>query len=189
MGFCAKPPASASQLAARMPLGLPITRPATIPSGTGASSLASVSPASETPALAKANSGKITKAIQGCNCSSRRSSREVPWAPLGEGDGRGDHHPRQRGVNARLQDAQPDRQANEQIGRQPCHAGAVQDGKHARRAGGGQERAPVQIAGMRMLPKSSRMASASRKILSDQGTCRRAMPARRPQRQCRSPPE
>ena len=47
----------------------------------GPSSQASVAPASETPALAKANSGKIAKATKGCSRSSRRSSSGALYGP------------------------------------------------------------------------------------------------------------
>ncbi|MOA11855.1 hypothetical protein D3C78_1318140 [compost metagenome] len=54
-----------------MPSGLPINRPAIIPSGSIEVSPESVTPCNDTPALAKAKSGKIINATHGCRtCSS-----------------------------------------------------------------------------------------------------------------------
>ena len=47
-----------------------------MPSGIGSSRLSSDSPCSETPALAKANSGSTAKATQGCRFSSSCSSSD-----------------------------------------------------------------------------------------------------------------
>ena len=161
-----------------MPSGLPMNRPSAMPSGTGSSSLASDSPCSDTPALAKANSGSTPKATQGCRLSSSCSSSDgspAPW--LVSGMAMRDDHAGQRRVHARLQHAHPDEDASQQIGRQPRHAARVQERQStASPAQASGQRQPVTgrrcrtAAMMRMAPRSSRMASASRKILSDEGT-------------------
>ena len=81
-GLGARPLATAIPVAPKMPSGLPMKRPSAMPSGTGSTSFASDRPASDTPALAKANSGRMANATHGCRLSSSCSSSEGSPAPL-----------------------------------------------------------------------------------------------------------
>jgi hypothetical protein len=73
----------ASQVAPRIPTGLPMTYAAMIPSVTGdVIAPDSVSESSRMPALASAKSGTITRLVHGCNRYCRRSLGEIEPARL-----------------------------------------------------------------------------------------------------------
>ncbi|MNE49677.1 hypothetical protein D3C80_1442150 [compost metagenome] len=55
---------------------MPINSPAAIPSGSSEVNPLKDTPCNDTPALAKANSGRIRKATQGCSSCSRVSEGE-----------------------------------------------------------------------------------------------------------------
>ncbi|MPN59458.1 hypothetical protein SDC9_207179 [bioreactor metagenome] len=77
-GSCASFRRSANQQNRLIPSGLPTSRPAIMPSGRMDVSPSIVTPCNETPALAKANSGRIRYATHGCRTCSRRFAGERP---------------------------------------------------------------------------------------------------------------
>ncbi|MNY63323.1 hypothetical protein D3C86_2002640 [compost metagenome] len=68
----------ASQQNKLMPSGLPINSPAIMPIGSIDVRPLRVTPCSDTPALAKANSGKIINATHGCSTCSSVLAGELP---------------------------------------------------------------------------------------------------------------
>ena len=111
-GLGAKRLTTASQVAPKMPSGLPTRRPSAMPSGIGSRSLASDRPCSDTPALAKANSGRMANATHGCRLSSSCSSKVGPPVDLGRRwrahrDGDGDDNAGQRGMHAQTSGRTP----------------------------------------------------------------------------------
>ena len=106
--LAANPPITAIQVAPKTPICLPTNSPAAIPSGT-VQQFSSDIPCSETPALAKANSGSTPKATQGCRLSSSCSSSD--GSPVGlarQRDGERHGNAGQRRMDARLEHAHPD---------------------------------------------------------------------------------
>jgi hypothetical protein len=80
-GALAQPSRTIAQTQPKTPSVLPTSRPAVMPSDTGCSRSDQLRPASDTPALAKANIGSTRKATQGCRPCSSASAGEWPSSP------------------------------------------------------------------------------------------------------------
>ena len=97
----------------------------------GSNSLPNDMPASDTPALAKANRGITPNRTQGSMLCSRRCKGELLLALDEQRDRQRYHHTRQRRMHARLQHADPDEDADQHIGRDARDAQRIERRQHA----------------------------------------------------------
>ena len=120
-----------------------------MPIGMALVTCASVMPASETPALAKANSGSTPKRTHGPSASSSRSSvlSECPGAG-GQRHGERGRDAGERCVHARFHDAHPDEDADQYVGPDRGDAPVVEQDQRGEPDAGQGERGKRQLRGI-----------------------------------------
>ena len=124
-GFFAKPLLLAIQTKPKTPTCLPTNRPRPIPSGTGSSRIEGEIPSSETPALARANTGRMTNPTKWCrSCSSWRSGEDSSEWPF-KGNHHGKRNPGKGGMNSGFQYRDPQNYAHQNIAGESFYPEAV----------------------------------------------------------------